>query len=59
MSTSMTKEEFIEILTETAVQRFGEERAKLLSPAIQEIAASLATVAAHEIELEEEPAFFF
>ena len=53
-----TKQEFIEILTETAVQRFGEERAKFLSTAIQEIAASLAAIAGHEIEPEEEPAFF-
>jgi len=54
----MNKENFIEILTESAVRRFGEERAKSLDPAIQEIAQSLGTVAAYEIELEEEPAFF-
>jgi len=58
MSNSMNKENFIEILTESAVRRFGEERAKSLDPAIQEIAQSLGTVAAYEIELEEEPAFF-
>jgi hypothetical protein len=58
MSTAMTKEEFSEILTETAVRKFGEERAKMLSPAIQEMAASLATLVVQEIELEEEPAFF-
>jgi DNA-directed RNA polymerase subunit K/omega len=58
MSTAMTKEEFSEILTETAVRKFGEERAKMLSPAIQEIAASLATLVVQKIELEEEPAFF-
>lgn len=59
MSNPMNKEKFIEILRESAIRRFGEERAKSLSPAIQEIAASLAAIAAHEIEMEEEPAFFF
>lgn len=58
MFTAMTKEEFVQILSESAIRRFGEEGAKSLSPAIQEIAASLSAIAAHEIELEEEPAFF-
>jgi hypothetical protein len=58
MLNPMTKEKFAEILSESAVRRFGEERAKSLSPPIQEIAASLAAIAEHEIELEEEPAFF-
>ncbi|MBI5966437.1 MAG: hypothetical protein HY882_01080 [Deltaproteobacteria bacterium] len=54
----MTKEKFAEILSELAVRRFGEERAKVLNPAIQEIAQSLASIAEHIPELEEEPAFF-
>jgi len=54
----MNKEELIEILNGTAVRRFGEEGAKSLGSAIQEIAASMAAIAAHEIELEEEPGFF-
>jgi hypothetical protein len=54
----MNKEKFIEILNESAIRRFGEEEAKSLSSAIQEIAASLAAIAGHEIELEEEPGFF-
>jgi hypothetical protein len=54
----MNKEEFIVILTESAVRRYGEEEARSLGPAIQEIAASLGVVDAHEIELEEEPGFF-
>jgi hypothetical protein len=58
MFTAMTKEEFVQILSEAAIRRFGEEEAKALNPAIQEIAASLSSIAAHEIELEEEPAFF-
>ena len=58
MSAAMTKEEFTEILSESAVRRFGEERAKDLTPVIQDLAGSLATIAEHPIELEEEPAFF-
>jgi hypothetical protein len=54
----MNKEKFIEILNESAVRRFGEEGAKSLSSAIQEIAASMAAIAAHEIDREEEPGFF-
>ncbi len=58
MPNPMNKEKYIEILNESAIRRFGEQRAKSLSPAIEEIAASMAGIAAHEIELEEEPAFF-
>ncbi|MGD0625216.1 MAG: hypothetical protein ABSB32_10910 [Thermodesulfobacteriota bacterium] len=58
MSNPMNKEKFIEILNESAVRRFGEEGAKSLSSAIQEIAASMAAIAAHEIDREEEPGFF-
>jgi hypothetical protein len=58
MSSPMNKEKFIEILNESAVRRFGEEGAKSLGSAIQEIAASMAAIAAQEIELEEEPGFF-
>ena len=58
MSNQMNKEKFIEILSESAIRRFGEEEARSLGPAIQEMAASLAVVDAHEIKLEEEPGFF-
>ena len=54
----MDKEKFIEILSEAAIRRYGEQETQSLSPAIQEIAASLAVVDAHEIKLEEEPGFF-
>ena len=58
MLNQMNKEKFIEILRESAIRRFGEEGARSLGPAIQEMAASLAVVDAHEIELEREPGFF-
>jgi len=58
MSTAEAKDKMVKILRESAVQRFGEERAKSLYPAIQEIAQSLVSIADCEIALEEEPAFF-
>jgi len=54
----MNKEKYVEILSESAIRRFGEERTKSLNPAIQETAAALAMIAGYKIELEEEPAFF-
>jgi hypothetical protein len=54
----MNKEKYIEILSESAILRYGEEEARSLGAAIQETAASLAVVDAHEIELEREPGFF-
>jgi hypothetical protein len=59
MSAAMTKEEFTEILSESAARRFGQERAKDLTPVIKDLAGSLAVVAEHPVELEEEPAFYF
>jgi hypothetical protein len=62
MSTQMTKEmdkeKYLEILNKLANWRFGEERARLLNPAIQETALSLATIAMCELKIEEEPGFY-
>ena len=58
MPNQMNKERFVEILSESAILRYGEREAQSLGPAILEIAASLAVVDAHEIELEREPGFF-
>jgi len=58
MLNPLNKEKFVEILSESAILRYGEEEASSLGPAIQETAASLALVDAHEIELEREPGFF-
>jgi hypothetical protein len=54
----MDKEKFIEILSASAIRRYGEQEAQTLGPAIQEIATWLAVVDAHEIELEREPGFY-
>jgi len=58
MPVAMNEEEFFRLLKETAIRRWGEERASMLESAIQEISRSLAKVAQHPGELEEEPAFF-
>ena len=58
MSTGMSEEKFFKILRESAVERHGEEQAKLLEPAIQDMARSLAAIAGYPLETEEEPAFF-
>ncbi len=58
MSTGMNEEKYFKMLRESAVQRYGEERAKLLEPAIQDVAQSLAAIAEYPLEKEEEPAFF-
>ena len=59
MDPIMEKEKFIEILSEAATQRLGEERARLLDRAIQETAQALASLTKYRVDLEEEPAFFF
>ena len=58
MSNGRNEEKFFKILRESAMQRYGEGRAKLLEPVIQDMAQSLAAVAHYPLELEEEPAFF-
>jgi hypothetical protein len=58
MSTGMSEEKFFKILRESAVGRHGEEQAKLLEPAIHDIARSLAAIAEYPLEMEEEPAFY-
>ncbi len=58
MPMGMNEEELFEILVESAVRRYGEARAKFLQPAIRETARSMASIAQHPVDLEEEPAFF-
>jgi hypothetical protein len=54
----MSEEKFFRILRESAVGRHGEEQAKLLEPAIHDVARALAAIAEYPLEMEEEPAFF-
>jgi hypothetical protein len=53
-----TKEEtLLMILKESAVKKYGEERAKVLEPPLQDLARALVAVENYPLELEEEPSF--
>ena len=58
MSTEKDEEGFFQILMESAIHGYGEERAKVLEPSLREMARSLAAVSEYPLNLEEEPAFF-
>jgi len=59
MPAKMTGEKFSKLLRESAVERFGEERARVLDSSVEDMAQRLASIAEYRLELEEEPAFFF
>jgi len=53
-----TKEEILlAILKESAVKKYGEERAKVLEPSLQDLARALIAIENYPLELEEEPSF--
>lgn len=55
---ALTKEEtLLPILQESAVRKYGEERAKVLEASLQDLARSLVAVENYPLELEEEPSF--
>ncbi len=58
MTQEIIQETYFERLKEMAMNRFGEERTRMLTPAIGEIAASLAAVGRFRLREDEEPAFF-
>jgi len=58
MNKALTQEKYVAILSQLAIQKFGEEEKEALAPAIQQMAASLAAIAEFELPLEEEPGFF-
>ena len=54
----LTKEEILlTILQESAVKQYGEERAKILEPPLQDIVRALVAIEDYPLELEEEPSF--
>jgi hypothetical protein len=55
---SMDEERYFTILREAAVQRFGEETAEKIKPAMEEMARSLEAVSEYPVETEETPAFY-
>lgn len=58
MSTGMDEERYFRMLRESAVQRYGEERAKIIEASIHDLARSLAVIAEYPLEMEEEPEFY-
>jgi len=55
---SLKKEEtLLTILQESAVKKYGKERAKVLEVPLQDLARALAAVENYTLELEEEPSF--
>ena len=57
MAAPAKAEILLEILKDSAVKRYGEERAKVLEPALQDLARSLVAVEEYPLVMEEEPAF--
>jgi len=54
----LTKEEILlTILQDSAVKKYGEERAKVLEAPLQDLARALAAIENCPLELEEEPSF--
>jgi len=54
----LTREEaLLTFLKESAVKKYGEERAKVLEPSLQDLARALVAVEDYSLELEEEPSF--
>ena len=58
MTQNQNAETAFQRLKEIAVNRLGEERTKVLTPTIREMAASLAAVRCFRLREDEEPAFF-
>jgi hypothetical protein len=53
-----TKEEILLMnLKESAVKKYGEERAKVLEPPLQDLARALLAIENYPLEMEEEPSF--
>jgi len=57
MLTSAKEETLLTILKESAVKKYGEERAKVLEPSLQDLAHAIAAIQNYPLDLEEEPSF--
>ena len=56
--TAPSKEEvLLMILKDSAIKKFGEERAKALEASLRDLARALAVVENFPLEMEEEPSF--
>jgi hypothetical protein len=57
MAACAKTEILLEILKDSAVKQYGEERAKALEPSLRDLARALAAVEDYPLAMEEEPAF--
>jgi hypothetical protein len=57
MSPPTKEETLLMVLKESAVKKYGEERAKVLEPPLQDLARALVAIENYSLELEEEPSF--
>jgi len=58
MSAEINEEKYFKMLRESAVQRYGEERTKIIEPSIRDLARSLAVISEYPLAMEEEPDFY-
>ena len=57
MAVHTKAEILLEIMKDSAVMRYGKERAKALEPSLQDLARALVAIESYPLEMEEEPAF--
>jgi hypothetical protein len=57
MAACAKTEILLEILKDSAVKQYGEERAKALESPLQDLARALLAIENYPLELEEEPSF--
>ena len=57
MPAPMKEETLLMILKESAVKKYGEERAKVLEASLRDLARALVVIENYPLEMEEEPSF--
>jgi len=57
MSAPTREETLLMILKESAVKKYGEERARVLETPLQDLVRALVAIENYPLELEEEPSF--
>jgi hypothetical protein len=57
MPTPRNEETLLMILKESAIKKYGEERAKVLEASLRDLARALVVIENYPLEMEEEPSF--
>ncbi len=57
MPAPTNEETLLMILKDSAVKKYGEERAKALEASLRDLARALAVIEKYPLEMEEEPSF--